>query len=257
MKHEIAVDLLSAATYGTRTTTELVEATGRSPTTVIRYLGELERRGWMERLPAERIGAGRPPIFRRPTDAGIAFLRAAELARFRELSAQGARVLWGPTRSLAFWGVPFVGRPDVFADRAVDAAPFALVLERSAVLYEDVVEADEGRFPALEALVAWAAKGRDPRQIAAAAVLLGDPRLRADRLVNASRRMGSRNRVGFLGALAGRTLGIRPSAPSERMLGSPAPVEPETEALARHWRVENPISGGLVKDMEELYGGAP
>lgn len=257
MKHEIAMDILSAATYGTRTTTELIEATGHSPTTVVRYLGELERRGWMERLPAERIGPGRPPIVRRPTDAGIAFLRGAELAWFREVAARGHRVLWGPTRSLAFWGVPLVGAPDVFADRRIEGGPITVVVERSPSLYEGAVETDEGRFPALEPLVAWAAKSRDPRRIAAAAVLLGDSRLRRDRLLEVSQRMDARNRVGFLGALAGRDLGAPPSLRKERMLDSHAPVEPETEALARRWHVENPVSARLVKDMERLYGGAP
>ena len=256
MKHEIAMDLLSAATYGTRTTKELVAASGHSPTTVVRYLGELERRGWMERRPTERMGVGRPPILRRPTDAGLDYLRAAELARFRELSADGVRVLWGPGRALAFWGVPFMAGPDIFADRPIDGSPFAVILERNPALYEEAVERDEGRFPALDSLVAWLAKSGDPRRIAAAAVLLGDPRLRADRLLEACERMGSSNSVGFLAALAGRSLPHEASPPSEVMLPAPAPVEPETKALARRWRVENPISASLVRDMERLYGGA-
>jgi len=257
MKHEIALGLLSTATYGTHTTTELVRASGHSPTTVVRYLNELEERGWMERLPAERPGVGRPPILRRPTDAGLAYLREAELGWFRKVSGNGVRILWGPVRALAFWGVPFMGRPDIFADRPIEAGPFPVLVERSLMFYEDAVEAEDGRFPALESLVAWAAKSGNPRHVGAAAILLRDPRLRVGRLVERSERMRTRNRVGFLAALSGGNLGFRPSPSKEKMLDTTVPVEPETEALARRWRVDNPISATLVKDMERLYGRSP
>ena len=257
MKHEIALGLLSTATYGTHTTTELVRASGHSPTTVVRYLNELEARGWMERIPAERPGVGRPPILRRPTDAGLAYLREAELGWFRKGSGNGVRILWGPVRALAFWGVPFMGRPDIFADRPIEAGPFPVLVERSLMFYEDAVEAEDGRFPALESLVAWAAKSGNPRHVGAAAILLRDPRLRVGRLVERSERMRTRNRVGFLAALSGGNLGFRPSPSKEKMLDTTVPVEPETEALARRWRVDNPISATLVKDMERLYGRSP
>ncbi len=254
MKHEITLGLLSAATYGTHTTTELVRASGHSPTTVVRYLNELEDRGWMERLPAERPGVGRPPILRRPTDAGLAYLREAELGWFRKVSGTGVRVLWGPVRALAFWGVPFMGRPDIFADRPIEAGPFPVLVERSPVFYEDALEVEDGRFPAIESLVAWAARSGDPRHVGAAAFLLRDPRVHVGRLVERSEDMRTRNRVGFLAALSGRNLGFRPSPLTEKMLGTSVPAEPETEALAGRWRVENPISAALVKDMERLYG---
>ena len=257
MKLDIALNILSAATYGAPTTTELIRASGHSPRTVIRYLDELEHRGWMTRLPTERPGVGRPPIVRRPTDAGIDYLRGAEMGLFRKLSGYGVRILWGPVRALTQWGVPFMGRPDIFADRPIGAAPFPVTVESSPAFYDDPLTTDDGKFPALESLIAWAAKSGDPRRVAASAVLLRDPRLRVDLLVDRAERMGARNRVGFMAALAGRKLELRPATRSERMLDSPVPVDAETEALARVWHVENPISRALVKAMERLYGGRP
>jgi len=254
MSLEIAMNILSAATYGAPATTELIRATGHSATTVIHYLDELELRGWMTRLATERPGVGRPPIVRRPTDAGIDYLRGAEMGLFRKLSGGGARILWGPVRALTQWRVPFIGRPDIFADRPIDASPFPVTLEGNPAFYDEPLTTDDGTFPALESLIAWAAKSGDPRRAAASAVLLRDPRLRADRVVERAGRMGARNRVGFLAALAGRDLDLR-HPPLERMLESSVPVEAETEALARRWHVENPISAALVKDMEQLYGG--
>ena len=257
MKLDIALTILSAATYGAPTTTELIRASGHSPTTVIRYLDELEHRGWMTRLPTERPGVGRPPIVRRPTDAGIDYLRGAEMGLFRKLSGYGVRILWGPVRALTQWGVPFMGRPDIFADRPIDAGPFPVAIEENLAFYDDPLTTDDGKFPALESLIAWAAKSGDSRRVAASAVLLRDPRLRVDLLVDRAERMGARNRVGFMAALAGRKLELRPATRSERMLDSPVPVDAETEALARVWHVENPISRALVKAMERLYGGRP
>src|SRR3989454_5979043 len=225
MKIDIAVNILSAATYGAPTTTELIRATGYSPSTVIRYLDELEHRGWMARLPTERPGVGRPPIVRRSTDAGIDYLRGAEMGLFRKLSGSGVRVLWGPTRAFTQWGVPFMGRPDIFADRPIDAAPFPVALEGNPAFYDEPLTTDDGKFPALESLVAWAVKSGDSRRVAASAVLLRDPRLRVDHLVERAERMRVRNRVGFVAALAGRDLKLLPSSPPERMLDSPIPVD--------------------------------
>jgi len=252
MKLDIALNILSAATYGAHTTTELIRATRHSPTTVIRYLDDLEHRGWMARLPTERPGVGRPPIIRRSTDAGIDYLRGAEIGLFRKLSDGGVRILWGPTRAFTQWGVPFIGRPDIFADRPIDAAPFPLVLEGNPAFYDEPLTTEDGKFPALESLVAWAAKSGDPRRVAASAVLLRDPRLRMDRLIERAERMGTRNRVGFVAALARRDFKLLPSSPPERMLDSPIPVDAKTEALARRWHVEHPISAALVRAMGRL-----
>lgn len=255
MKLDIALDILSAATYAAHTTTELIKATGYSPRTVIRYLDDLEDRGWMARLPTERPGVGRPPTVRHSTDRGIEYLRDAEMGLFRKLSGSGVRILWGPVRALTQWGVPFMGRADIFADRPIDAAPFTVALEENTAFYDEPLTTEEGNFPALESLVAWAVKSGDPRRVAASAVLLSDPRLRVDRLVQRTKEMGVLNRMGFLASLTGRDFGLQPGSPSERMLESSVPVEVETEALARMWHVENPISAALVRDMERLYGG--
>ena len=255
MKLDIALNILSAATYGAPTTTELIRASGHSPRTVIRYLDELEHRGWMTRLPTERPGVGRPPIVRRPTDAGIDYLRGVEMGLFRKLSGDGVRILWGPVRALTQWGVPFMGRPDIFADRPIDAGPFPVSIEENLAFYDDPLTTDDGKFPALESLIAWAAKSGDPRRVAASAVLLRDPRLHVDRMVERAEQMAARNRVGFLSALTGRKVELRPATRSERMLDSSVPVDAETEALARAWHVENPISAALAKAMERLYGG--
>src|SRR3972149_5344145 len=130
-----------------------------------------------------RNSSGRRGTPRRPTDAGLAYLREAELGWFRKVSGNGVRILWGPVRALAFWGVPFMGRPDIFADRPTEAGPFPVLVERSLMFYEDAVEAEDGRFPALESLVAWAAKSGNPRHVGAAAVLPRDPRLRVGRVL--------------------------------------------------------------------------
>src|SRR2546425_2883306 len=255
MKLDIALDILSAATYGAHTTTELIKATGHSPTTVIRYLDDLEDRGWMARLSTERPGVGRPPIVRHSTDKGIEYLRDVEMGLFRKLSGNDVRILWGPVRALTQWGIPFMGRADIFADQPIDAAPFTVALEENTAFYDEPLTTEEGKFPALESLVVWAAKSGDPRQVAASAVLLHDSRLHVDRLVQRAEGMGARNRVGFLAALTGRDFELQPGSPSERMLESSVPVEAGTEALARSWRVKSPISAALVKDMERLYGG--
>src|SRR3989304_5697133 len=96
----------------------------------------------------------------------------------------------------AIGGWPFMGRPDIFADRAIDAAPFPVTVEGNPAFYDEPVTTEDGKFPALESLIAWAAKSGDPRRGAASAVLLRDPRLRVDVLVERAARMGGRHPVG-------------------------------------------------------------
>jgi len=254
MKHDIAFEVLAAVEYGTFTTGELIHRTGRSPTTVIRYLGELEERGWVEREPAARFGAGRPPVVSRPTEAGRAILHQAETAWFRKISSGGARVLWGPTRAMAFWGVSFSGPPDVFTDHAIDTGLFARVVVPKDALYEDPVARGDGLYPSLESLLAWAAQSGDPRLAAAAAVLVSHPQLNVALLTDRSAGLRCPNRVGFLASLAGRDIGFRPALRTERMLRFESPVEPATAVLARRWHVERPISAAAVRDLEALYG---
>ncbi len=254
MRREIANELLSMTTYGMFTTGELIARTGHSPPTVIRYLEELKDRGWIERSRGARLGVGRPPIINSPTDEGLAVLRQEEHAWFRKLSGKDVCVVWGPVRAFARWGVPFVGKADVFVSRPVPVGPFDRVVERDRAFYEDPVSTDEGSYPSLESFVAWAAKSGNPRYTAAAAMLLRSATIDMKRLAERAEQMHSRNRVGFLAALAGRDLGLSPGEVEERMLPEPAPVEAETEALARRWRVENPLSSAILREMEQLYG---
>ena len=108
MNEDIALHILSIASSGTLGTRDLVDATGRSPNTVVRYLRELEARGLVRRRVAGKIGAGRPRVLCELTEAGVGRVRLGELGLFAKLDRE-ARIAWGPLRSFAFWGVPFIG----------------------------------------------------------------------------------------------------------------------------------------------------
>ena len=256
MRHEILQDILSATASGTYTTRELIKASGYSPNTVIRYLDELEGRGLVERIRATKIGRGRPPIILRPTQPGLAWMREDQIGVFRKLHRE-TDALWGPRQSLSFWGVPFYGTPDVFARKRIDSSPFELVVEKRPALYENPVENDSGVFPSLESLAAWVSASDNPRYIAAAAVLLNHPKLDVDRIVKLATRTGSRNRLGFLASVTGaeEVLTELPSPDrNERMLARSSPVDEETVRLARRWKIVNPVSRSVVKEMLRLYG---
>jgi len=256
MNEDIALHILSLASSGTLGTRDLVEATGRSPNTVVRYLRELEARGLVRRRPAGKIGAGRPRVLCEVTDAGVGRVRLGESGLFAKLD-RGARIAWGPLRSFAFWGVSFIGWSDLFADRPLDAPPFEVVVERNPALYEGAVAADGGRYPSLEALAAWAAGSGNPRFAAAAALLLRHPRLDPARLVERGARFGSVNRLGFLATLAGATAAARalPRKPRwETMSSEPGRPDPAADRAAARWRVRNPIPRILVEEMRALYG---
>ena len=140
------------------------------------------------------------------------------------------------------------------------AKPFDLVVERSAELYADALEGPDGRYPAAEALIAWAAKSGDPRYTAAAAVLLKHARIEVAHLVRTSARMRAWNRVGFMAAAARARPVLRsmePRAPRETLLRGSGPVDAATAALARRWNVRNPVALRAIEEMEELYGRTP
>ncbi|OGS50851.1 MAG: hypothetical protein A3K65_06255 [Euryarchaeota archaeon RBG_16_68_12] len=257
MNHDVATRILSLTSSGLLSTTDLIELTGYSPNTVVRYLGELESRGWVERRRARRISVGRPPVVSTATEAGIAELRQAEAALFRKLSGT-SKVVWGPVRSFAYWGISFFGWTDLFADRRVDAPPFEVVVEANPALYEGASEGGDGRYPAIESLIAWAAKSGNPRFIGAAAVLLRDPRVDPTRLREKCVKLGTVNRVGFLAALVeARGVGsvFRPAALRETMLREGTPIDSRTAAAARRWRVDRPIPRRTIEEMIDLYGG--
>jgi DNA-binding MarR family transcriptional regulator len=258
MNEDIALHILSLASSGTLGTRDLVEATGRSPNTVVRYLRELEARGLVRRRVAGKIGAGRPRVLCEVTDAGLGRLRIGERELFAKLDRE-ARIAWGPVRSLAHWGVPFFGWSDLFVDRPVDAPAFEVVVERNPALYEGAVAADGGRYPSLEAMAAWAAGSGNPRFAAAAALLLRDPRVDPRRLAELGARFRCVNRLGFLGEIAGANPAIAALAPASRwetMSPERGFHDPDAERAAARWRVRNPIPRRRVEEMRALYGDA-
>jgi hypothetical protein len=145
----------------------------------------------------------------------------------------------------------------VFAKQKIDASPFELVVEKKRPLYEHPVETESGVFPALESLATWASASDNPRYLGAAAVLLKSPTLDVHKLKATAAEMSTWNRLGFLASLAGADK-VAKQLPSpgkdERMLSGPLPVDSKTAALAHRWRVTNPISGSVVKEMIRLYG---
>jgi hypothetical protein len=257
MDQDIALQILAVAADGTLGTRDVASATGRSPNTVVRYLRELEVRGLLRRRAAGKIGVGRPRMLCEPTAAGLRLLRLGEQGTLARLDRQ-ARVAWGPVRSFARWGVPFLGWPDLFADRPLEAPGFEVVVERTPALYEDSEARDGGRYPCLEALVAWAAGSGDPRYAAASVLLLRDPRLDPVRLRTKAVAFGSVNRVGFLATLGGARKALRGLAPSarwERMAAGAGPADPDAERAAARWHVRDPIPRGTIDEIRRLYAG--
>jgi hypothetical protein len=257
MDQDIALQILAVAADGTLGTRDVASATGRSPNTVVRYLRELEARGLLRRRTAGKIGVGRPRMLCEPTGAGLRFLRLGEAGTLARLERQ-ARVAWGPVRSFTRWGVPFLGWPDLFSDRPIDAPGFEVLVERNPALYEDAEARCGARYPCLEALAAWAAGSGDPRYAAASVLLLRDPRLDPVRLRAKAVAFGSVNRVGFLATLGGARRALRDLAPSvrwERMAAGAGPADPDAERAAARWHVRNPIPRGTVDEIRRLYAG--
>lgn len=256
MRQEVLLNILSTIANGTYATRELVRASGYSPNTVIRYLNEMERRGLIERVRARRIGRGRPPIVLRSTQLGLSWMREDQTSLFTKLHNE-VGALWGPRRSFSFWGVPFLGKPDIFVRKKIDASPFERVVEAHPQVYRYPVETSSGAFPSLESLATWASTTDEPRYIGAAAILLRHPRLDAHELTELARERGTWNRIGFLAALAkpNKVAGtLRPHRRREVMLSSSLPVDKETAKLARYWNISNPVSASLISEMVQLYG---
>jgi DNA-binding MarR family transcriptional regulator len=256
MQQQIVLDLLETIANATYTTRELVNASPYSPATVVRYLKELERQGFIKRQKAERVRPGRSAIINLPTLSGLEMLRTGELGVFRKL-AKDVGALWGPRRTFAHQGIPFFGRPDLFAKSRVQATPFDVIVERRGWLYKEPILHGENRFPALEPFLAWVAGTENPRFLAACAVLLkrGDVNGRA--LADVAETAGTVNRLGYLAAIvdAREVLEhLKPHRRSERMLPSQAPVDRRSARFASQWNVKNPLSASTVTDLWELYG---
>lgn len=256
MQDRLATELLSTMATGVYSTRDLIRLSDRSPNTVIRYLGELEAQGLIERVSARRFGPGRPQVIGRLTPLGLAQLRSREVSTFLQLH-RGTGALWGPRRSFSFWGVPLVGKSDIFVKKNPGPQPFDIVVQRNPDLYHNSFASPEGPYPSLERFLAWAAGAENPRYLASAAVLLkhvdSDPGI----LLQSAKKFRTVNRVGFLSdAVGAKHIATEfPRNPeAETMLKFAAPIDPATARIARSWRVRNPLSISLIREMDELYG---
>jgi len=259
MNMQLAAHLMSLVATGAYPTRELIRIAGYSPNTTLRYLGQLEDQGLVERIEARRFGRGRPPIVHGLTPSGLDQLRRFEISSFTQLRKDTA-VVWGPRRSFAFWGVPLFGRPDVFSRTELTSTWFEVVVEGRPGVYTRPIDGPDGAFPRLEALLAWAATSGNPRYLAAVSVLLSRRDLSVEDLATLACQYRSVNRVGFLAAMGGANRvakRFRPTRSSEVMLEEPLPRDVATAKLAARWRVRGPLSQAVAKEMQRLYGGSP
>ncbi len=236
----------------------LIRQSGLASGTVIRYLRELEQAEILVRETGQRRRRGRPPVYFRMTPEGIGFYATLRRALVRRLARQYGAV-WGPRTSFTFWGAPFVGGVDLFSPVPIPNPPFPTVRAGFRALYDDRISTPDGEFPRAEPLSAWSARSQDPRLIAIGRWLLGRPQIQIDRLQDAARALGVKNRVGFLAESLGRPLlprSYRPEARRERLLAVPLPVDAETARLARKWNVANPPTLRFLKDTAASYGRA-
>ncbi len=107
----IMLTILNRAANGNYSTREIIRTTGYSPSTVIKYIGEMEKRDLIERVRAKRMGPGGPPLLVRPTRRGIAWTDG-ELGSLLQKLHKDYGVVWGPRRTFSFWGITFYGAPD-------------------------------------------------------------------------------------------------------------------------------------------------
>lgn len=256
MKQEISASLLTRIETGAPSTTELVRETGHSPNTVVRYVRELEGQGLVRRQPTTLYGPGRPPTKYRISSEGSAYLRTVEHALFRQAhAAHGA--IWGPARSFARWGVPFVSGKDLLARHAFRGTPFELVLDPHVDLYLSDSSIEGEPCMGLEALAVWALQSRDARYMAAVGLLLRRPELDPGRLLSMSTHHRCVNRLGFVAEASGnaRLAGAFSAHPRwESMTQGTAPVDERTAQLASTWHVRRPLMIREIARMEELYG---
>lgn len=257
MKQEIVAGLLALAANAALTTTEVIKTSGRSPNTIVRYAKDLEQMGLIERIQASKTGVGRKPVVIRVTEEGMSYLRQLETSLFRKLSAT-RKLLWGPRKSLSYWGIPFYGRTDVFSPDTTIGGPFEIVVEPRSAFYEGSVEHSQDRYPSLESLIAWAAGSGNPRFAGAAARMLQNPRLHVEKLAEKASKLSATNSVGYLASIAGVKEvvdALTPSPSKERMLNIHPDPDRETARLADRWNVTNPVSVWSVKEVIQRYGG--
>src|SRR6266508_3831543 len=244
MNTNTTAQLLSTMASGVYSTRDVIQITGHSPNTIIGYLKGMEDQGLIERVQGRRFGPGRPPIVHRVTPHGMEQWRSLETSAFLQLR-KAAGAIWGPRRSFSLWGVPLIGPSDIFLRAIADTKLFEMVLEKNPAIYGRPLERPDGAYPRLEALIAWAAGGKNPRYLAAASVLLSRSDLDVRALRELSQRFRTMNRVGFLASLAGAhgvTAHLQPEDKWQRMLPEAAPVDDVTAKAARTWHVRNPLS---------------
>ena len=250
--------ILNAAANGTYSTREIIQITGHSPNTVIKYIDEMEKRDLIERVRAKRMGPGGLLILVSPTKRGNAWTEGALGSLLQKLHKEHGAV-WGPRRAFSFWGITFYGAPDIFSKEKIESSPFEPVVEPYPDFYDNPVESGNGPFPSIESLIVWASKTSDPRYLAASALLLRYPKLNFESLKKLATHFGSLNRVGFLSSLSSThstAEKISPRPKNELMLSLSLPASKETVTLARRWHIINPLSKSVVDEMSQLYGSS-
>src|SRR3972149_6522087 len=238
MNTQFAAHLMSLVATGVYPTRELIRVAGSSPNTTLKYLGQLEEEGLVEGIEARRFGRGRPPIVHGLTPSGLDQLRRFEISSFTQLR-KATGVVWGPRRSLAFWGVPLFGGPDIFSRTELTSTWFEVVVEGRPGVYTRPIDGPDGAFPRLEALLAWAATSGNPRYLAAVSLLLSCRDLSVEDLANLARQYRSVNRVGFLAAIGGANRvakRFRPTRSPAVMLEEPLPGDDATANVPPPWR---------------------
>jgi hypothetical protein len=258
MSEGIMLTILNTAANGSYSTRELIRTAGYSPSTVIKYLDEMEKRDLIERVRAKRMGPGGPPILINATRRGLAWTNG-ELSSLLQKLYKDHGAVWGPSRTFSFWGITFYGAPDIFSKSKLESSPFEQVLEPDPEFYDNLTISTDGPFPSIESLIAWVSKTKNPRYLAASALLLGHPDLDFDRLRKLATHFESLNRIGFLASLSSvRNIAVKisPQPKQETMLPSYLPVNRETAVLARHWHIINPLSKSVVEEMSQLYGSS-
>ncbi len=251
------LDLVANTTVTTSTITDL---SGFSSATVVKYLRDLERSGLLTRVSARRDTAGRPAVVNELTEEGRRELDHEQLIQFRRLNSTYGSI-WGPRRSLSFWGAPLIGTTDLFSRRPIQASPFEVVLEERSILYSHPVAGpDQTLFPRLEPLISWGLSSGLYRFIIAGAALLHGSRVSWDELLRSAAVFHATNRLGYVaesvGLLLSRPRSLRPGRP-ERMIEVNAPVDDETLRVARKWRVTQPVSIRELQEGLATYGQKP
>jgi hypothetical protein len=255
MDDSIATKILGTASSTLANTSGIVEYTGFSPNTVVRYLRELESRGLITRTKESRVARGRPSLIVQSTELGDRYFAESVRAQFTRIHNEFGAV-WGPSQSFSHWGVPLFGRWDVFSKAPIQDSPFEVVRSSITDLYTDTVRSPEGDYPSREALTKWAILSRVPMQVAAAATLLGEGQFDKTRFVADAEKAGFQNRLGYLVEATG-TMRVWPSIARatawEKMTRRRFPLDHSTRLLSEKWHIKNPLAVRQIAKMQSMY----